>query len=61
MAHHLGVTDRFLGYRNNLNRSGNQPVNLHTIWADRKLPPASTPDWKDWTRAFQSTNNQYFP
>jgi hypothetical protein len=53
MAHHLGVTDRFVGYRNNLTRYGNQPVNVHTIWSDRKLPPSSTPDWKDWTRAFQ--------
>lgn len=51
MAHQLGVTDRFVGYRNNLTRYGTQPV--HTIWADRKLPISSTPNWKDWTYAFQ--------
>ena len=55
IAHHLGVTDRFVGYRNNLTRYSSQPTNLHTIWADRKLPPASTPDWKDWTHAFERT------
>ncbi len=55
MAHHLGVTDRYVGYRNNLTRYGNQPVNVHTIWADRKLPLASAPDWKHWTRAFERT------
>jgi hypothetical protein len=50
MAHHLGVTDRFVGYRNNLTRYGNQPVDAHTIWADRKLP---TPDWRDRSQALQ--------
>lgn len=49
MAHQLGVTDRFVGYRNNLTRYGSQP----TIWADRKLPLNSTPNWKDWAYAFQ--------
>jgi hypothetical protein len=58
IAHHLGVTDRFVGYRNNLTRYGNQPVHVHTIWADRKLPAASTPDWKNWTRAFERTKKK---
>jgi hypothetical protein len=49
MAHHLGVTDRYVSYRNNLTRF----ENVHNIWADRKLPRTSTPDWKDWTHAFQ--------
>ncbi len=53
MAHHLGVTDRYNGYRNNLTRYANQPVNVHMIWADRKLPQPSTPDWKNWAYAFQ--------
>ncbi|CAF0956261.1 unnamed protein product [Adineta steineri] len=60
IAHHLGVTDRYIGYRHNLTRGGNQPVNIHTIWADRKLPRAttaaqnqSTPDWKNWVHAYQ--------
>ncbi|CAF2713630.1 unnamed protein product [Rotaria sp. Silwood2] len=60
IAHHLGVTDRYIGYRHNLTRSGNQPLNVHTIWADRKLPRSktfiqqpSTPDWKAWVHAYR--------
>ncbi|CAF3076749.1 unnamed protein product [Rotaria socialis] len=59
IAHHLGVTDRYIGYRHNLTRSGNQPLNVHTIWADRKLPRSttfnqqSTPDWKTWVHAYR--------
>ncbi|CAF3863568.1 unnamed protein product [Rotaria sp. Silwood1] len=56
LAHDLGVTDRYVGYRNNLTRYGNQPVTVHTIWADRKLPRSSTPDWKDLTHSFQHNN-----
>ena len=62
MAHHLGVTDRFVGYRNNLTRYGNQPVNIHTIWADRKLPStSSTPNWKTYTHAFQRKRLNFIP
>ncbi|CAF3768536.1 unnamed protein product, partial [Rotaria sp. Silwood1] len=60
IAHHLGVTDRYIGYRHNLTRSGNQPLNVHTVWADRKLPrsktfnqQSSTPDWKAWVHAYR--------
>jgi hypothetical protein len=54
MAHHLGVTDRYVGCRNNLNRNEYQPLHAHTIWADRKLPQTSTtPDWKTWAHAFE--------
>ncbi|CAF1101382.1 unnamed protein product [Rotaria sordida] len=60
IAHHLGVTDRYIGYRNNLTRNGNQPLNVHTVWADRKFPRAktcsqqqSTPDWKAWVHAYR--------
>jgi hypothetical protein len=65
IAHHLGVTDRYIGYRHNLTRSGNQPLNVHTIWADRKLPRTSTftekqstPDWKNWVHAYQRIKNK---
>jgi hypothetical protein len=60
IAHHLGVTDRYIGYRHNLSRGGNQPLNVHTVWADRKLPRVSTagpqqstPDWKNWVHAYR--------
>ncbi|CAF0880755.1 unnamed protein product [Adineta ricciae] len=60
IAHHLGVTDRYMGYRHNLTRGSGQPLNVHTIWADRKLPRAvtavqqqSTPDWKNWVHAYR--------
>lgn len=60
IAHHLGVTDRYTGYRHNLTRSGNQPLNVHTVWADRKLPRVgtagrhqSTPDWKQSVHAYR--------
>lgn len=60
IAHHLGVTDRYIGYRHNLSRSGNQPLNVHTVWADRKLPrvttagqQGSTPDWKNWVHGYR--------
>ncbi|CAF1211498.1 unnamed protein product [Rotaria sordida] len=56
LAHDLGVTDRYVGYRNNLTRNGNQPINVHTIWADRKLPQSSIPDWKDWIHSFRHNN-----
>ncbi len=54
IAHHLGVTDRYVGYRNNLNRYENG----NNIWADRKLQQTSTPDWKQWTHAFRRIKNQ---
>lgn len=60
IAHHLGVTDRYIGYRHNLTRSGNQPLSVHTVWADRKLPRVptaahqqSTPDWKNWVHGYR--------
>ena len=53
IAHHLGVTDRYVGYRHNLNRGRNQPVNVHTTGIDQSLPQTSITDWKDWTHAFQ--------
>ena len=60
IAHHLGVTDRYIGYRNNLTRNVNQPLDIHTIWADRKLPQGSTPDWKSWTHAFQRNRKIFY-
>lgn len=60
IAHHLGVTDRYIGYRHNLTRSGNQPLSVHTVWADRKLPRVTTaahqqsaPDWKNWVHGYR--------
>ncbi|CAF2034134.1 unnamed protein product [Rotaria magnacalcarata] len=53
IAHHLGVTDRYVGYRNNLTRYVKQPIDIHKIWTDRKLPETTTPDWKDWAYSFQ--------
>jgi hypothetical protein len=53
------VTDRYIGYRHNLTRNGGQPLNVHTVWADRKLPRTSTavqqstPDWKNWVHAYR--------
>jgi hypothetical protein len=69
IAHHLGVTDRYIGYRHNLNRNGNQPLTVHTVWADRKLPristaaqKQSTPDWKNYVHAYRriSKTNYFF-
>ncbi len=69
IAHHLGVTDRYIGYRHNLNRNGNQPLTVHTVWAERKLPristaaqKQSTPDWKNYVHAYRriSKTNYFF-
>jgi len=60
IAHHLGVTDRYIGYRHNLTRGGSHPLNVHTVWADRKLPRVSTagaqqssPDWKNYVHSYR--------
>lgn len=49
-----------MGYRHNLTRGSGQPLNVHTIWADRKLPrpvtaaqQQSTPDWKNWVHSYR--------
>ena len=33
---HMGVTDRYTGYRNNLNRGRKDPVRLNYQWMDTK-------------------------
>ncbi|CAF0755657.1 unnamed protein product [Didymodactylos carnosus] len=58
LAHHLGVTDRYVGYRNNLTRGAGNVFDTHLTWADRKLSGLKTagqltPDWKRWTHAFR--------
>ncbi|CAF0837203.1 unnamed protein product [Didymodactylos carnosus] len=58
LAHHLGVTDRYIGYRNNLTRGAANIFDTHFTWADRKLPGLKTagqltPDWRHWVHAFK--------
>ena len=36
----LGVTDRYTGYRNNLNRGSRDPVRLGYSWLDNQHPNA---------------------
>jgi hypothetical protein len=52
---HLGATDRYLGYRNNLTRFNTTIKKPRSVWEDTKqVDKYSTPDYKEELAKYQS-------
>ncbi|KAK3098306.1 hypothetical protein FSP39_018209 [Pinctada imbricata] len=60
---HVGVTDRYTGYRNNLTRGSREPFRMQTKWMDRSAPQGfmnSLNAGRPWTAFENRSGSQYY-